>query len=116
MYLEIKPIAPPLELLELADKDVLEIQPLEFELGTTNIQTRDRPKGELKNIQVLRLWYDKDPTVAGLDYWDITSTTLIAQLYDTLKDGIAKKLSLRITAFGERPKKRFTIQWYETSS
>jgi len=99
----------PAEFLELRNGEIHEIKPLEFEEGLMQITPRPPNPAIPKMINILRLWYDKDPSIPGLDYIDISSQTLIAQLAPMIDQVIKKKQALRIQAFGEGVKKRFTV-------
>jgi len=107
--MSLEKLSRPSEFLELRDKEVFEIAPLEFQEGLMEITPRPPNPQIPKTINVLRLWYDKDPALPGLDYVDVSSQTLIAQIAPMIDEVIKKKSSLRITAFGEGVKKRFTV-------
>lgn len=100
----------PYELLELLNNQSYEVTPIKYEEGVMSI-TPKPPRPQIqKIINVLRVYYDKDPEVPGIDYIDITSGTLIAQLAPLIDAVIKSKLSIKITAFGEGVRKRFTAQ------
>ena len=98
----------PFEFLEIPDRGVRTFHVRSWEEGTTTISTVRQPDG--KEIRVLRIFVAPDEQPIGLDYWDITSITLIAQLRPILQRADLHDLSLTIMAFGERPMKRFTVQ------
>jgi hypothetical protein len=47
---------------------------------------------------------------AGPSYWDLTSQTLIAQLKPHLEDLVKSGRAFQLTAHGEPPRKRFTLE------
>lgn len=99
----------PYELLELRNQEIFSFLPLKYETGLMQISTRRFNPGVSKEIKVLRIWFDADPNVPGLDYRDITSQTLIVQLEPILKTAIKDKLRITIKAYGVAPTKRFTV-------
>ena len=100
----------PAEFLELMNTQSFQISPLDYDEGLMTITPKPPNPQIPKEIVVLRLYYDKDPTLAGLDYVDISSQTLIAQLSPMIDSIIRDKRTVKITAFGEGVKKRFTVQ------
>ncbi len=120
----------PYELLELADGDRLVLKIRGYSLGVIRIlpagwDTRvnsDLQRGVVtqeqaaallrdgKPIQALRLVLEPASKPVGLTYWDVTSTTLIAQLLPFLQVVGYPAKTFTITAFGVAPKKRFSLE------
>jgi hypothetical protein len=119
----------PYEILELADGQRIALKVKGYALGTIRILPGDwesRVNADLrrgsidqaqakalmrdgKPINALRLLVDPIAKPAGVPYWDVTSTTLIAQLEPHLQQPGYKDKSFTITAFGVAPKKRFSL-------
>ena len=97
----------PFELLEMADGEVRVFHIRSWEKGTTIIKPPFAPEG--KEIPVLRLWVAPPEQPIGLEYWDVTSKTLMAQLLPYLEREGFRGLRFTIRAFGVAPKKRFTV-------
>lgn len=98
----------PFELLEMADGEVRTFHIRAWEKGETLIKPPWLPEGKV--IKVLRIWVDPEEQPIGLTYWDITSKTLIAQLEPYLERETFRAMVYKITAFGEKPRKRFTVE------
>jgi len=98
----------PFELLELYDGQVFTFQVVRWEEGRTTIYPPFAPGG--KEIPVLRVYVNPEAQPVGLEYWDITSKTLIAQLRPYLVRPEYRQLEFTIRAYGEKPKKRFTVE------
>lgn len=101
-------VTEPFELLEMRDGEVREFHIDAWGEGTTIIKPTWAPEG--KEIPVLRIWVAPNERPIGLPYWDITSKTLIAQLKPYLQRDDFRGLVYKITAFGEAPRKRFTLE------
>ena len=97
----------PFELLEMADGEKRVFHISRWEKGVTTIRPTFAPEG--KEIPVLRIWVAPQEQPIGLEYWDITSKTLIAQLEPWLEKPDFRGRRFEITAFGVAPKKRFTL-------
>lgn len=100
----------PFELFELPDKAVTSFTPTAYEEGRMTIQPRTPANAPVKEIDALRVHVTGKDKPIGLPYYDITSTTLIAQLTPLLPNAIAAKKKITITAFGIAPAKRFTVE------
>jgi hypothetical protein len=103
-------LAKPYEYLELRSGESIIIQPLKYTIGSASITKNSGDDAGTKTIDILRLFYDKDPTTPGIEYWDISGATLIYQLMPMLDQVITGKKSIKITAFGQAPRKRFTVE------
>lgn len=105
---ELKIFESPFEILELEDRGVMDLEVVKWELGKTVIKTAIVPEG--KEIKALRVWVPKEKKPIGVDWWDITSQTLIAQLLPYLEKKAYREYIYRITKFGVAPKARFTLE------
>ena len=103
-------LAGPYEIMEMKDNEVMNLQVLRWELGTVVIHPRWAGAPSEKEVLGLRLHVDKKQKPTGLQYWDVTAQTLIAQLRPLLQAGMEKVHITRIKAVGEGPKKRFTVE------
>ncbi len=100
-------VASPFELLELANGESRTFHVTAWAKGITIIKPTWFPQG--KEVEILRIWVDPQQQPIGLTYWDISSKTLIAQLEPYLAKEDYRSFSYTITAFGEPPKKRYTV-------
>jgi hypothetical protein len=100
----------PIEFLEMRDQEVREFQPLRYQQGTTKIHNKQDPPGVMKDIHLLRVWFQKDPGRPGLGYLDISSMRLMAMLQPLLDQAISEKKKVKVQAFGSRPATQFTVQ------
>lgn len=98
----------PLELLDLQDKESATFKVVRFLEGTAKIKTDDVPEG--KEVAILRVHLVPGTKTIGLNYWDISSKTLQAQLVPFLKDPAQRQRTFKVTAHGVRPRKRFTLE------
>jgi hypothetical protein len=98
----------PMELLELPSGEELSFRVERFEEGETEIL----PRGETvkKRIGVLRVFVPAGSKSHGAPWWDITSTTLMAQLKPFLSMPDAKSKLFTVKASGVRPAKRYSLQ------
>jgi len=103
-------LAQPYEILELRDGQSLTMHIQKWELGTMLIKPRYPGAPGEKEILVLRLTLPKAEKPVGLDYWDVTAQTLIAQLRPLLERRLHEAHAIRVTAHGEAPRKRFTVE------
>jgi len=106
---ELELVPGPYEILELRDGESIELRVVRWLLGYMEIRPRFAP-GTVKRIRVLRLWVPREVKPIGVDYWDITSQTLIAQLEPWLRRADFRRLRFTIKAFGVAPRKRFTVE------
>jgi len=100
----------PFEILELRDGEMVKLSTTRFELGRMVIKPRYPGAPAEKEIQVLRLHLSAGVKAAGPPFWDVTSQTLIAQLKPHLGDLVKTGREFKITAHGEAPRKRFTLE------
>ena len=107
MSLEILPR--PYEFLEINDGESQDLNIVNYKEGSVVIVPR-LPNPQIpKQITVLRVYYDRDPSLPGIEYYDVSSQTLIYQLAPMLDDIIKEKKIVRISAYGKGVKKRFTV-------
>jgi len=100
----------PYEILELRDGQDVTLKVLAYEMGRMRIRPRYPGAPESKEITALRLRVSPARKVLGPPFWDVTSQTLIAQLKPHLDDLVRTGRDVRITAHGEAPRKRFTLE------
>lgn len=100
----------PSELFELADKQQVAFHVEKFVKGRCIIHPRNQPNVTEKEVDCLRVWVPNSDKKIGVPYWDITSTTLIAQLEPLLPMVIQSKKKVSITAVGVAPAKRFSVE------
>ncbi len=120
----------PYEILELADGQRVTFHVKGWEQGTIRIFPNDwegrvltmlarkqinevtaqdyRTNG--KPITALRVVVPKEEMPPGKMYWDITATTLVAQMLPTLQRPDFKDKAFTVTAHGIAPAKRFTLE------
>jgi len=80
-----------------------------WEQGTTQITTMRNGTATAKIINVLRVYLPAGEKRVGMPYWDITSTTLQAQMLPLLPQAQARKTRIRITKHGVAPLARFEV-------
>lgn len=98
----------PFEIFELEDGQTYEMKFIKFEEGEALIHPAYKPQG--KWIKVLRVWVTKDVKEFFPYYWDITSSTLVAQLLPMFAVSGANERSYLITKHGVAPKARFSVE------
>jgi hypothetical protein len=103
-------LAGPSELFELADKQVASFHVERFIKGKCIIHPRNQAGVTEKEVQCLRVFVPISDKKVGVPYWDITSTTLIAQLEPLLPAAIKDKRLVKIMAVGIAPAKRFSVE------
>jgi len=105
-------LAEPYEILELRDGEAVKLSITKFELGRMVIKPRYPGAPSEKEILALRLHVSAGVKAVGPPFWDVTSQTLIAQLKPHLDDLVKTGREFGITAHGEAPRKRFTLELY----
>lgn len=99
-------LPPPYELLELRDGESKDLTGLGSDKGKMTIKV----EGVDKVIDALRVFVPRVEKPAGRPYWDITSTTLIADVEPKLGRILDEgRIRIRIKAFGSGKRKRFTV-------
>lgn len=96
------------EILELEDGQSIRFRVLRWQVGETDIQLRYMPK--VKHIRYLTVYVPPEDKPIGPPYWDITSTTLQAQIEPLLPEAQRTGRYIEIRAYGVEPKKRFTVK------
>jgi len=103
-------LSEPYEIMELADGQDVTLAITRWELGRMLIKPRYPGAPASKEIQALRLHVPAGRKLLGPPFWDVTSQTLIAQLKPHLDDLARTGRAFRITAHGQAPRKRFTLE------
>jgi hypothetical protein len=101
-------IQSPYEILELGDGGKLVTPILKWEVGVMTINRRS--DGVKKEVQVLRIFIPHEVKPIFPDYYDLTSTTLVAQLLPHLQKPDYMNYIFTITKFGVAPRARFTLE------
>jgi len=103
----IKKLQEPYEIFEMLDGETRELRVKNWEQGTIDIKTSEAPQG--KTINALRVFVPIESKAVGVNWYDITSKTLIAQIIGYLNQPDYNKLVFVIKKFGVAPKARFTV-------
>jgi hypothetical protein len=103
----VKKLQEPYEIFEMLDGETRELRIKSFEQGTIDIKTQEVPQG--KTINALRVFVPIESKAVGVNWYDITSKTLIAQMIGYLIQPDFQKLVFVIKKFGLPPKARFTV-------
>ena len=101
-------IASPYEIFDIGDGGVVNTPILKWELGEMTINVRRTQQA--KTIKVLRIFVPAETKPIFPDYYDITSTTLIAQLVPFLQQPDYTTKRYKITKIGVAPTARFTLE------
>lgn len=104
---ELAVLPKPYELLELGDGGSVEFPVLKWEHGTMTIQPRDGRQA--KEIEVLRVHVPPEVKPIFPDYYDITATTLIAQVLPVLQAPGWEARRFKVQKFGVAPRARFQV-------
>ncbi len=103
------PVLPgPYEILELGDGGSLTTTILKSEEGEMTINPRDGRSP--KTIQVVRVHVPPETKPLFPGYYDLTSSTLVAQLKPLLSTLVGNSRQVRITKVGVAPRARFTVE------
>lgn len=120
----------PMELLDLEHEESIVLRIDRYELGSTLIHPRAPTARHIRmhmtqyglpgvpapgtpisvRVPVLRVWGDRLDAASASPYWDITSQTLIASLAPRLYAAAPAALTVRLTAHGQRPSKRYAVE------
>jgi len=100
----------PFEFLELKDGVSLTIAIRSVDWGEAVVHPRYVGAPEEKRIPVLRVHLMPGYKPTGVDYWDLSSKTLQAQLRPLIPGLIETNREFTITAHGEGPRKRFSLR------
>ena len=105
---DLQPLAGPYEIFEMTDGETRTFQVASWKLGTIGIQTAEAPAGKL--VKTLRIYVPQIHKPLGVNWWDVTSQTLIAQLLPYLELPGFETKKFTVTKYGVKPKARFTVQ------
>jgi len=105
---ELRELPGPYELFELTDRESKEFSILNWEIGTIRISTLEVPTGKV--VKTLRIFVPTADKPIGVNWYDITSQTLIAQLQPYLETRDYPKKRFIITKYGTKPKARFSLE------
>jgi len=103
-------LAGPYELLELMDKQSLELVITGKQVGEIEIHPRYAGAPASKVVKALRALVDPRTKALGPAWWDITSQTLIAQLDPFLARIPTEGVKVKLTAHGVAPTKRYSVE------
>lgn len=98
----------PFELLELQDSQAATFRVLRWEESTTTIHPAHAAAGKV--VPHLRVHVPRDDKPLGVDYWDLTSATLVAQMRPSLQQNAPGRVRYTIRAQGFGAKKRFSVE------
>ena len=105
---ELTELQGPYEILELGDGGSLALHPTAFTTGQMTIHPRWLPQGKV--IKVIRIWVPESDKPLFPDYFDITASTLVAQLEPILRGADLRGLEITITKHGIAPKARYQVR------
>lgn len=99
----------PIELLDLADGESVELSVLRYERGEIRIETRLEPEGKV--VPCLRLFVPPPDKPLGAPWWDVSSRTLQARLEPVLAQLVASGRRIKITKYGVAPTARHQVDF-----
>jgi len=105
---ELETLPGPYEIFEMEDGETRVLRIQSYAQGTIRIQTSEVPEG--KEVNALRIYVGPSVKPIGVNWWDITSQTLIAQLMPYLEAPRYTTKEFTIKKYGVRPKARFTVE------
>lgn len=105
---DLKTLPGPYEIFELPDGGKSRLRVMDWKLGLIFIQTADVPAG--KEVKAMRIYVTSETKPIGVNWYDITSQTLIAQLQPYLEIAGYQQKAFTITKYGVRPKARFMLE------
>lgn len=100
-------LAKPFEIYEWRDGETKEFTVLKYEVGETTIVPRDGR--EPKTITVLRIHVPPEEKPEYPQYWDMTSSRLVAYLKGILPTVLIGPYKIKITAIGRAPRTHFSV-------
>lgn len=106
---ELEELPGPYELLDLMDNQTIEFRVTNWSQGTIKIHPRYPGAPAEKTIPVMRLRVPFQDKPTGVQYYDVTSKTLQAQLLPMLMNSRYMDYVYRITKHGVRPRARFSL-------
>ena len=101
-------LPPPIEFLELAPGESRSFTIVSAEEGTTTIKPASAPQG--KSIPVMRIHLQPESKLAPPFYYDISGTTLAAQLRPLVTQASWLPHRVTVTKVGSGPSARFTLE------
>jgi hypothetical protein len=130
MSAELPTLAEPYELLDLEHANSIQLRIDRFERGSMVIHPKNPTPRHVRihmdqrglaeppapgtplsvEIPVVRVWGERLDAVSPLRYWDITSKTLQADLLPRLTVRQGNTLTVRLTANGHKPTKRYSVE------
>lgn len=106
---ELRPLAGPYELLDLADGETISLLIYGWEQGSMVIHPKYAGAPSSKTIGVLRVQVPTDVKPTFPHYYDITSKTLISNLLPFLMEANYKEFRYQIRKMGVAPMARFQL-------
>lgn len=97
----------PYEIFEPAEGEAQTMRITSWEYGLMQIKTSEVPVG--KEVKALRIYVSPESKPVGVNWWDITSQLLIAQLMPYLELPGFETHVYTITKYGVKPKARYTL-------
>ena len=107
---ELRRLVGPIEFLDLADRESMDLKIVSWERGVTKISTIRRDREVEIDIPVLRVHVTAETKPLPPRYYDISSKTLQAQLLPLLLAPRFERWTYRVTAYGVAPRKRFSLE------
>lgn len=99
----------PFEIYEWGDGETRQFTIERWEMGELEIHPRDgRPP---KTISVLRIHVPLEEKPEFPQYWDLTSSRLVAQLRQVLETHRVSRPRVKVTAIGRAPRTHFSVTW-----
>ena len=105
---DLRTLPGPYEIFELVDGGKIRLMITAWEIGLITIKTADVPAG--KEVKAMRIHCTPATKPLGVDWYDITSQMLIAQLRPYLEIPGFQQKAFTITKYGVRPKARFMLE------
>jgi len=99
----------PIELLDLADGESVELSVWRVLKGEVRIETRLEPEGKV--VPTWRIWVPAADKPLGAPYYDVTSRTLQARLEPVLDDLVRTHRRIKITKYGVAPTARHQVDF-----
>ncbi len=100
-------LAPPAELLDLADLEATSFHVSRWEVGRLFIVPRGAPAGRW--VRTIRMHVPAEDKPAGAPYWDATAGNLVARLEPMLPMVVHDRRELRVTKHGVAPYARHQV-------
>lgn len=101
-------LSAPMEIMELKDGESAAFHVTAFQVDEAIIKPAHAPGGKVIRVLRVHVLQSEKPTFPY--YWDITGAGAIAQLLPLLEAGADKTVSFKLTALGDGPRKRHTLE------